>query len=103
HAIKQWKLSYLRFLKAVTLLEALELTKEEIRYFSNSFIIHGSGFLNAIPVSLSNSNTESLLEIILNLLQYKQLQKGLMAKDYDFVTLLSDPSATYTNSQDEEV
>ncbi|REL37867.1 hypothetical protein DYD21_08795 [Rhodohalobacter sp. SW132] len=101
-AIQHFNLSYLRFLKAVTLLETLYMTDKEIRYFSNSFKIDDSGFLNAIPVNYNSANAESLLKVIINLLQYKQIQEDLEAESEDFVAVLSDPSATYTNSQGEE-
>lgn len=90
--------TYLRLLKAITIVEELELSATEIEYFGThgDYHVDGEGWLNALPAapaSAAASTTHALLRSFTTLLRYVRLREALRVQDDRLLRVLEDPAA----------
>lgn len=89
--------SYLRFLKAASLAQALRLTPAELAYLAahGDYQIAGAGWLNALPAggSPNPATARALFSALDALLEFAGLKAALAPNDERLLTVLRDPAA----------
>ena len=93
--IERFKHTYLRLLKILTIVEELQLSALELQYFGthSNYQINSESWLNALPVSLSSTNTITLLAVFTDLLHYVELRSDLKVKDNALAEIFNNPNA----------
>lgn len=89
--------SYLRLLKAIALIETLDLSPVETAIWGAKLLVDGEGFLNRVPIAknVSDVNTpKTLLEVLLNLLDYHFIKEAEKVDGDLLSELLDKPTET---------
>lgn len=93
--------TYVRFLKAVSLAEALKLTASETVYFAShsDYRIAGQGWLNSLPVTDNpdNATSPALLKALMALLDFARIKAEVSPDDERLLTVLNNPETIIKN------
>jgi hypothetical protein len=89
--------TYLRLLKVLAMVDALQLSVQEVEYFGShaGYFIHGEAWLNALPTSrpTREEDVQQLLTVVSDLMRYEELKRSFKVKDESLIRLLEDREA----------
>ncbi|PTQ91460.1 PA14 domain-containing protein [Nitrosomonas nitrosa] len=97
----QLRATYIRFLKAVSLAEALKLTASETVHFAShsAYRIADQGWLNNLPVTgdPDNATSTALLKALTALLGFSRIKAEISPDDERLLTVLNNPETIIKN------
>lgn len=94
--------SYLRFLKALALMDMLDFNATEVSYFGDMLKIGGEGFLKSIPLTFDSAQSaihQQIFDRIGTMLYYNDLKEAFEAEPEDMVSVLTNPEVMITTAE----
>lgn len=98
--------AYLRFLKALALMNMLDFSATEISYFGDTLQIGGDGFLKSIPLSFNKEQSDihrQLFEHVNTQLYYKLLKEAFGGEPEEMISILNDPEGVIARPEGDNI
>lgn len=104
-ATDRFQQTYARVLKAIGLLELLQIEEREVVFFCEKYLINNQSFLQALPLVFDAHDEalpEALWQVTGQLLHYQRLKASNPGVTEELLTVLKHPLATYLDQQNQE-